>query len=204
MPLAPKLIAAAEDEWKRWGFSVSPLHKPPKIVGREGVAPYVGYVNDYWRVVGEPTWNGNTPQPWSAAFISFCFKTAGAGTGFPYRAAHAEYCRAILQKPASYPGLALADPAAATLVVGDLIWAARAGPDCPKPPMTHAEAISRLQGPDHDFCSHCDIVVELRQGEVDVLGGNVSNSVTRTTYATSNGHISDHRHAWLAVIKDTI
>ena len=204
MPLAPQLIATAADEWKRWGYSVRPLHGPGKIVGKEGVAPYVGYVNDYWRVVGEPTWNGNTPQPWSAAFISFCFKTAGAGNGFPYRAAHAEYCRAILQSPATYPGLALADPATTPLALGDLIWAGRAGSTCPTPPKTYAEAIARLKGANHDFCSHCDIVVELRPGEVDVIGGNVSNSVTRSTYTTRNGCISDARHAWLAVIKNTL
>jgi hypothetical protein len=202
VPLAPQLIATAADEWKRWGFSVRPLHGLGKIVGKEGVAPYVGYVNDYWRVVGEPTWNGNTAEPWSAAFISFCFKTAGAGNGFPYRTAHAEYCRAILQAPATYPGLALADPATTALAVGDLVWAARAGH--PTPPKDYAGAIARLNSANHDFPSHCDIVVELRPGEADVIGGNVSNSVTKSTFVTAAGRITDGRHAWLAVIKNTI
>ena len=203
MTITPALITAATREWNRWGGSIRPLHGHARIVGTENAPPYVGYVNDYWKIVGKPTWNGNTPQPWSAAFISYCFNTAGAGEGFPYKTGHVDYCRAILEVPGKYPGLALSDPMTTALQASDLLWSARGGGDCPKPPKSYAEAIAALRAGIW-FCSHCDIVVETSGKDVDVIGGNVSNSVTKTTYATSHGHISDPRHDWLAVIKNTI
>lgn len=199
MSIKPKLIATALAEWTRWGGSVRPLHGAPAIGGTETKAPYVGYVNDYWKVVGKPNWNGATPQAWSAAFISFCFKTAGAGTGFAYSTGHVDYCRAILAGRS--PGLSLVDPATTTLAVGDLIWAARSGDGCNPPPMTYKAAVAALKAGEW-FCSHCDIVVEMEEGAVDVIGGNVSNSVTQTTYSTTQGRITDGRHAWLGVIKN--
>jgi hypothetical protein len=203
MTLMPKLIETAEGEWSRWGFSVRPLHAKPKIAGKENQAPYVAYVNDYWKAAGKPTWNGNTAEPWSAAFISFCFKSAGAGGSFPYAAAHVEYCRSIMTSAATYPDLALADPTATPLAVGDLLWAARGGSGCPTPPKSFGAAIAALHAGTW-FCSHCDIVVELRPGEVDVMGGNVSDSVTMTTYTTANGQIHDAHHDWLAIIKNSL
>jgi hypothetical protein len=169
------------------------------IVGKEKAAPYTGYVNEYWTVVGEPTWNGATPQPWSAAFISHCFKKAGAAKNFPYASGHFGYCSSIVKSPKKYP-LTLVDPTSVPLQVGDLLWAARGGGDCPKPPATYGKAVAALKSAAW-FCSHCDIVVAVRPGEVDVIGGNVSNSVTRVTYLTTSGVVHDMRHDWIGVIR---
>jgi hypothetical protein len=203
MPISAKLVQATEDEWARWGFSTRPLHGPATIAGTEKNAPFVAYVNEYWSVVGQPSWNGNTPQPWSAAFISFCFKAAGAAKQFPYASGHFDYCAAMVRSPKKYPGLKLEDPATAVLAVGDLVWAARSGGDCPTPPGTHAKALAALQSGKW-FCSHADIVVAARAGEVDVVGGNVSNSVTKVTYVCAGGRIRDPRHTWLGVVKNSI
>ncbi len=199
MAIATKLIEASEAEWARWGYSTRPLHEPAVIVGREKAAPYTGYVNDYWKVAGKPTWNGTTPQPWSAAFISFCFKRAGAAQKFPYSTGHVDYCRAALKSPKKYP-LALLDPATTVLQGGDIVWAARAGRYCPKPPSTQTQALAALKSGAW-FCSHSDIVVDLRNGEVDVIGGNVSDSVTKVAYVTVAGCIVDTRHDWLGVLR---
>lgn len=203
MTLAAQLVTTATDEWNRWGCSVVRLHGDKAIGGTETVPPYVSYVNDYWKVVGEPTWNGNTPQPWSAAFISFCFKQAGAGAGFPYATGHVDYCGAILRHPQTYPKLALADPATTAVRPGDLLWAARSGKGCTTPPVGYAAAIAALHAGEW-FCSHCDVVVEVRAGEVDVIGGNVSDSVTKTTYAAAGGVIKDGRREWLAVVRNDL
>ena len=201
MAIEEKLLNAANGEWTRWGFSVVPVHAPRAIGGTERNAPFVNFVNDYWKVVGNPDRNGRSPFPWSAAFISFCFKTAGADAKFPYRGGHFDYCAEILKHRDTFAALELADPASAMLEPGDVIWAARAGRDCPRPPSSHSAALADLRN-GRWFCSHADIVVALRNGEVDVVGGNVSDSVTRTTYVTVNGHIRDPRHVWLAVIKN--
>lgn len=196
-----KVMDVARAEWARWGFSVRPLHKPSRIGGVEATAPFIQFVNDYWKVVGEPGWNGHTPQPWSAAFISYCFKNGGSGAMFPYRTAHVEYCRAILASPAKFPELSLVDPATTPMQLGDLLWAARAGSTCPAAPVDFKHATAALKAGGW-FCSHCDIVVGIRDHEVDVLGGNVSDSVTQTTYVTDgSGKIADPRHSWLALVR---
>ena len=204
LSLVPKLVDTARAEWKRWGFSAVPVHGIKKIVGKEGVAPYVSFVHDYWVAVNEPTFNGKTPQPWSAAFISYCFKQAGAAKEFPYNEGHAGYCGAFIRNPAKYPKLSFGDPATTKPQLGDLIFAGRGGGGCGKPPPNHAAALAELKKPDGFFCSHADIVVAVGSNEIDVIGGNVQDSVTQTTYVTNNGFITDPRHNWLAVIKNKL
>ncbi|MES5482107.1 DUF2272 domain-containing protein [Bradyrhizobium sp. INPA03-11B] len=203
MTIRPALLATAADEWRRWGFSAIPIHGTKTIGGRESQPPYVEFVSDYWASVGEPARNGKSASPWSAAFVSFCFKTAAAGDGFPYSEAHWNYCEAIVSKPKAYPRLKLVDPTNGTLGLGDLIWAARGGADCPLAPKSFEAAMQALKKGSW-FCSHADIVVALRDGEVDVIGGNVSDSVTKTTYKTVRGKIRDPRHNWLAVVKNSL
>jgi hypothetical protein len=203
MAFRDDLLAVVLNEWKRWGYSVRSADSTVKIGGRERDAPFVSFVNDYWQAVGHPTWNGNTEEPWSAAFISFCFKAAGAGDAFPYNQGHAGYCRAILSTPERFPGLTLSAPATTQVQVGDLIWAARSGPRCRQPPKTYEEALAALRKGAW-FCSHADIVVEVRAGEVDAIGGNVFDSVTKTTFISVDGRIADKRHDWLGIIKNSI
>ncbi|WP_171070142.1 DUF2272 domain-containing protein [Methylobacterium terricola] len=197
------LVSTVHQEWARWGFSTSALHVKKKIVGKEGVEPYVGYVNEYWRAVNQPARNGNSPYPWSAAFISFNFKRAGADGEFPYAAGHWDYCRDIVRSPKKFTKLSLHLPSQVAIEVGDVIWAARRGPQCPPPPKDAAAAFGDLKT-GRWFCSHADIVVAKRSDEIDVIGGNVSDSVTQTTYLTSKGRIVDPRQVWLGVIKNTI
>lgn len=203
MSILPNLLTTAESEWKRWGFSTVPIHGRKSIGGRESEQPYAQFVNDYWMAVGEASRNGKSPYPWSAAFISFCFKTAASGAAFPYDGAHWGYCRAIVSKPRRYPKLRLMDPSSCILRAGDLIWAARGGRDCPSAPTAFDDAVKALRRGNW-FCSHADIVVELREGEVDVIGGNVSDSVTKSTYKTVGAKIRDPRHAWLAVVRNSL
>lgn len=204
MPIAAKLIEVAAGEWERWGFSTVPLHGRKTIGGTEKKPPYVAYVNDYWKAVGQSTWNGNTKKPWSAAFISFCFQKSNAGKGFPYSSGHVGYCKAFVRNPGKYPGLVFSDPATTQLALGDLVFAGRSGDGCATPPATHALALAAIGSADGFFCSHADIVVALRPGEIDVIGGNVSDSVTLTTYSTTGGRIADPRHQWLGVLKNTL
>jgi len=57
-----------------------------------------------------------------------------------------------------------------TLQIGDLVGAYRTGGDCGTAKRTY----DSLPG---NFCSHCDLVVAIRDGKAFTIGGNVSNTV---------------------------
>jgi hypothetical protein len=200
-----KLIETVKGEWAYFGYSTRSLGDVWHVVGEESLPPYTQHINEYWRVVGEKTWNGATPEPWSAAFISWCFWEAGAKERFPYNAMHSEYVDAI--RGGKYPGLSLHDPAATAVVPGDVIWNAR-GKGAPR---NYAQAVARLDGGDH-FISHADIVigVDATAQTCDSIGGNVSNrdpggSVTRSTWRlNAAAELVDGRKTWIGVIKNAL
>src|SRR5687767_8385101 len=86
-----RLIACAEREWGYFGGSTRSLDDQWHIVGDEADEPFRSHINHYWRAVGEPGWDGGTDEPWSAAFISWCFRIAGAGPLFRPSDTHSEY-----------------------------------------------------------------------------------------------------------------
>jgi hypothetical protein len=102
---------------------------------------------------------------WSAAFIDYVMRMAGAGRRFPYSPSHSDYINAARENPGgfvvnaqrldSYPPKE-----------GDLICMWRG--DRP----VHFEDL-----PAGHFPGHCDIVVARRPGALDVIGGNVDNAV---------------------------
>ena len=199
------LIAVARREWTRWGGPSEALDSTRSgYAGKdmEDMDPYWQYVGDYWKALGSSL-DGKDPVAWSAAFISYCFKEGGAGAAFPYHENHSVYVAKI--DGGFNAGLVLEDPATAILAPGDLLWASRSGADCRTPPNSFAAAKVELasirqHGP--SFCSHCDIVVEIRPGSADVIGGNVHDAVTRTTYHLDHqGHIHDGRRTFVGVVK---
>lgn len=209
MPFVDDLIAVARREWTRWGGPVERLNGTlvSFVSDRmENKPPYWAYVGDYWRAVDSDR-DGRSSQAWSAAFISYCFEEAQAGDRFPYDQNHSKYVAAI--ESGNFAGLAVRDPGTTALLLGDLIWASRTGDECRTPPATFAAARAELrriyQGVASTFCSHSDVVVGVRAGEVDVIGGNVKQAVTRTTYKLDvQGRISDGRRNFIGVIRSTL
>lgn len=201
-PFADRLIAVALKEWARFGGSTRSIDDHWHVVGEEFDDPYCGYVGEYWAHVGQP-WDGRVDQPWSAAFISWCFEAARAGAAFPKSDTHSEYVDTIRRTRKEF--FRLLDPAAAIIARGDLIWNARVavGSSLPR---GHAEALALLDKGDF-FASHVDIVIDVRPGQCDSIGGNVSNadpggSVTKTTWALDDtGRLVDPRKTWIGVIK---
>jgi len=68
---------------------------------------------------------------------------------------------------------------------------------------------SRQGGIDYDttgsYKSHCDLVVKKRKNEIEVIGGNVNNAVTKKILSTDNrGVLTDKKYDWFAVIKTNI
>lgn len=204
-----RLIACATREWRYFGESTRSIDNVWTIVGDEATEPFTSHISHYWASVGHPAWNGATDQPWSAAFICWCFKIAHAR--FSSDATHSVYIDRIRRHDEMSEALSL-HPPETLLEPGDLIWNSRqldpADPD-PTIPVTHQDAIEALDDGDF-FISHVDIVVSVDGDRCESIGGNVSNldvggSVTRSTWRLNNGGIlADPRKHWIGVVKNAL
>ena len=115
-------------------------------------------------------------HPWSAAFISWVMRKAGAGKAFKYSSSHSVYTRAAKNNrladnknpfKAFRPNEIVPRP-------GDLICRSRAGSGA-----TYDNIRPGMK-------THCDIVVDVQPKALSVIGGNVSNSVCRRTVHTDD------------------
>jgi hypothetical protein len=161
--LGGRAAAIATQEWNRWNGGTI----------KENAPNMRSVLQDYW-VTGtgsarsEPNWW--TSVPWSAAFVSWVMKKAGAGKAFKYSAGHATYIKAAKDNRLANND----NPFKAYRVsempprVGDLVCKSRSG-----------------SGASYDnirpgMATHCDIVTAVEAGRLTTIGGNVSNSVSRT------------------------
>ena len=138
---------------------------------------------------------------WSAAFIDYVMRMAGAGHRFPYAPDHADYINAARQHGLGQrPDVAITAERPETYAPqrGDLICRWR-GP----------RQIRFDDLPTSRFPGHCDIVVALRPGMIDGIGGNLDNSVAMEhvpvtpdgKLASPDGTIIDPDHPWFVVIR---
>jgi hypothetical protein len=135
---------------------------------------------------------------WSAAFISYVMRLAGAGSSFPYSETHADYIVAAARRDR---GVALTAERVTAYAPqqGDLICAWRG-----RTPVTFEELPTAGR-----FAGHCDIVVGRKRGELDVIGGNVDNAVTMKPIpitadgrlAGPDGLVLDPDHHWFVVLR---
>ncbi|TAZ68225.1 DUF2272 domain-containing protein (plasmid) [Rhizobium ruizarguesonis] len=209
MSIIEELVSTAKEQWTRWG---GPFERVDGSLGgftdrrMEAKHPFWTFVGEYWQSIGSDL-DGRDSPAWSAAFICYCFNTAGAGNRFPYSDNHSIYVSKI--DSGNFAGLSLVDPTTTPVAVGDLLWASRSGDGCRAPPLTFADAkreVKRIRdGRADSFCSHSDIVVAIRDGQVDVIGGNVKQAVTRTTYRLdTSGRIRDGRRSFVGVIRNAL
>ena len=218
-------IAIALREWRVFGSPVDddppgtrpprgPDEKPERYPGLwERVGEYwwesqdSGSVTAYW--TGKHDANGHMfsasqdgHYAWSAAFISYIMRVAGAKDRFPYSFAHVDYINAAKSQ---------ADAGGGPLVVtaqrpeqyapqpGDVICLGRGG----------ARSLSYDDLPAPSFPGHCDFVVAAAPGELTVIGGNVDDAVTEKHIPTTQaGMLSDPvtgvvdtRYPWFVVLK---
>lgn len=202
-----RLIETALGEWGFFGRSTRGLDGRWDVAGDEKDEPYTSRVGLYWQAVGRPELDGGSDEPWSAAFISWCFATAGAGAAFAGHDTHSVYVDRIRRHAGMSEKLVLAPPAAAPLAPGDLIWNSRWESDSGEAaaPKSFEAAVAQLDAGNF-FPSHVDIVVAVGAGQCDSIGGNVSNrdpggSVTRSTWRLADdGTIADPRKIWIGVV----
>jgi hypothetical protein len=193
-------VQIALREWRAFGQPVVlPNTELPEDEEREeGLWQRVG---EYWWLGLDPSWpqagwtgihnqNGQVfPASqdgnfaWSAAFIDYVMRMAGAGSRFPYSETHADYINAARRHELGIePGVALTTERVEVYApqLGDLIcyWRGRR-------PVTYDEL------PTGRFPGHCDIVVAIKPGELDVIGGNVDNAVAmKQIPATADDHLA--------------
>jgi hypothetical protein len=178
------MVLLAVAEWFRFGRQTidDPATGPARIE-RLGIHEREASerVRDYWKSVDRPKLSGlDTEVPWSAAFISWDIQSAGVPRDqFCPDARHTIYVERMVERE-HRPGAAFIPRHLSERrpQVGDLICASRAGG------RTTLENLDRGPG-------HCDIVVEVRPGQVQVIGGNVDDSVSRSVFPLDeNGFLS--------------
>jgi hypothetical protein len=187
--LRANIVRIATEEWKRWNIPRRKFERDPQV--RQ-------ILLDYWltgprvRVqasdLGSEAWQAG--HPWSAAFISWVMRKAGAGNAFPYSSAHATYIKAAKDnRMANNANPFKAYPVTeVSPAVGDLV--------CKSRDRSGATYENIRRG----MKTHCDIVIDVQPGQLITIGGNVKDSVSKTTVNTdTNGYITDPRY--FAVIK---
>lgn len=203
---AETVVAVATREWRLFGgrdYDPDDTAEPERA---DGLWQRIG---EYWWIgldAGSPEsgWTGrhdglgrdfptdrDAAFAWSAAFVSYVMRIAGAGSRFPYAPDHAEYINAA-REGGDWVVVAL-DPAHHAPRPGDLICRGRA----------HAVGLRFAALPAPRFPSHCDIVVsDPANRMIAAIGGNVGNAVTRRWFdVDSEGRLVPADPPWLAVLR---
>jgi hypothetical protein len=172
--LRSNIVTVAMNEWLRWGKGTI-SESDPKMRS---------VLEDYWRtgvgwVPSEPNWWSS--WAWSAAFISWVIRKAGAGSAFKYSSLHTDYVAAaklnkLTNNSNPFKAYRITEVAPR---VGDLVCLERSN-----------SGVTYDNVDKGDYASHCDIVTEVQSGKLITIGGNLSNSVRQTTVSIdSSGRI---------------
>jgi hypothetical protein len=199
MPFTDRLIASCQAEWEFFRRSTLSVDGSSKVGLREYDDGAWQRVADYWAALGGPYGNLTGKDrgfAWSAAFISWVMREAGAGNQFPYSAGHATYINQAIRDAAT-AGAPLRAHRLNSYAPqpGDLIGYWRGAT-----PITidNARKIGWYE-------SHTDIVVEVGNGFINTIGGNVLHSVTKRAVKTNaSGHVIDKRQNWFVAIENGI
>jgi hypothetical protein len=203
-------IAIALREWRLFG---APVRDAPSADDSE-VAETPERAAGLWQRVGEYWWlgldydraehhwtgkhdeigrvfpaAGDARYAWSAAFVSYVMRMAGAGDRFPYSEVHARYINGARRSEGALSAMPLVSYAPQP---GDLICFGRAG-----------DARVRFEDlPAGHFASHCDLVTAAEPGRLTVVGGNIDDAVTlKHVPIARDGTITDERWPWFVAIK---
>lgn len=211
-PYAPFSRVAAVQialrEWRAFGQKIILSPDQPESVDSEerdeGLWQRVG---DYWWQgldYGEPDgrWTGKHDQngvefprgadgdfAWSAAFIDYVMRMAGAGSRFPYAPAHSDYIDAARTR--GDLAITALPTSGYAPQLGDLIC------------MWRGNRPVRFEDlPTGHFPGHCDIVVARRPGSLDVVGGNVDNAVAlKHVPVGPTGLVNDPDYPYFVVLR---
>ncbi|HEY1504837.1 MAG TPA: DUF2272 domain-containing protein [Stellaceae bacterium] len=205
-------VAIALREWRLFGsLSDLPGAPEPAVAKPERAPGLWERVGEYWWLgLGgrgrEARWTGKHDEnghafpaidderyAWSAAFISYVMRIAGAGDRFPYAANHAGYVNAAASGHS--PILRAHAPQSYTPKLGDLLCFGR----------EWASGLRFSDLPMGGFWpGHCAIAVARQDNVLSVVGGNDEDAVTmdHVTIASDGGLSSvGHSIQWPIVIE---
>ncbi|MBK1643944.1 hypothetical protein CKO25_04580 [Thiocapsa imhoffii] len=201
------MIRRAIQEWESFEQQVVVLQgrqeSIPNVGAWEDDASHAGRVNRYWRAVGRPSLDGMDCQhPWSAAFLSWIMRDLGVSEDqFRPASAHWIYLTQIIER-ASDSGRYFVPRRIQdyTPEPGDLICAGRGR--SPLQPVGGDTRAAQLQGAP----THCDLVVGKRDQQLEVIGGNVRNSVSKSILELDDrGRLQPvPRRPWFLIIENRL
>ncbi|MBL6079588.1 DUF2272 domain-containing protein [Belnapia sp. T18] len=219
-----RIVRIALGEWAEWGGVVVEAGTPGNSTGAESDPANFPRVLAYWRAVpkdegavernrtlyaqaiGGAGGQGLWQEPyWSAAFISFVLGAAGVDRReFLPSAAHSDYVDALIRDALAFPASAPflpRGPFEAAPRPGDLLCADRG-------PVPITDWRQRAVDAGRFRPMHCDIVVRAGPGVVEVVGGNVRDSVTMTRFPTdAAGYLLPRpagEPAWFALFQNRL
>lgn len=200
------IVASADREWAHWGKSTWNLvTNKMHIAHRDDDEKFSRYVIDQYCSVagGNPSLIDiqDDRYAWSAVGMSTIMKNGGyLKSEFPFSQSHSTYIRKFIAErrkgntQAAFWGYRHGE-AGGQPAVGDLVGYARGKG------VTAAKALTYYDKTD-SYESHTDVVTAVRPGEIDVIGANVLDSVTKKTLKLdANGHIVDSEHFWFVTLK---
>lgn len=208
-PYCNRAIAIATQEWQRFGGQVRALNGHLAPEGHEETEePFSTTINKYWRAVDPASLltGKDVNVPWSAAFISYVMTQADQGTPKAFRVAraHRTYIRwAINNRLNSVPGARFIGWPLSLRVIepGDIIGKFRENDDDSIDGMTYDEAALTTKS----YGAHCDLVVAVNGQVADVIGGNVSDSVTKTQLRLNpDGTLPGSPTSWFVAIESLL
>jgi hypothetical protein len=164
---------------------------------QEGDQPLRSQIKKYWQDLGLGF--TSVSVPWSAVFVSWCVKKAGAlPTEFKFAAAHSIFVHKAIQNATANTGVFRGvDAATARPAVGDIIQNNRGGTSFN---FAHARA-------NRNYQSHSAIVVETGIDALGsyalTIGGNESDSIRRVRVALTAAGVIKPRstNPYICVIK---
>lgn len=217
-------VAIATREWRLFD---RPVHDEPpggpELQGDDKPERQPGYwqrVGEYWWIGQEAdnntsSWTGkhdtfgsvfaaehDGDYAWSAAFISYVMRIAGATNRFPYSESHSRYINvaAKMARGTAKDWAVFAErPESYAPNLGDLICHGR----------ERAHNLQFRDLPARAYASHCDIIVGKTANQLLVIGGNVGDAVSMKhipidadgRIAGPNGAAYDSRYPWMVVIR---
>lgn len=206
------VVSSATKEWNFWGNAVwnTITHKISSGFHTDDETEFARYVRDnYCALVIKKAANlpslaniSHDRYFWSAVGMSYILHQAGyLASEFRFSEAHRTYIRASIRarsvgdKTAPFWGFRVNEATSAP-AVGDLIGYARGDH------MTYAKAQTFFDDTKTAYGSHTDVVVAVHEHEIEVIGANVQDSVTKKVLRIGpNGLLIDTSHNWFVVLK---
>lgn len=187
------------------------IRKIPSGTRSTGIETNTGFQERTWTYCKQgvyPTsnqWRAFKSSAWSASFISFCMRQAGAGPSFPYSVGHSTYVnQAVRNQLRGLTSNTITAHSKKDIVpeAGDLLW--KMGYK-KWSTWSHGQLVNHVKNGGGGYNSHCDIVTEVdhQKGFLYAIGGNVSDRVLRFKIKLNDdGLIKTKRYA--TIIKNSI